>query len=119
PGEILTKISGANLTTVDAAIDGVGFGARGDGCGEFVRGAEDHDPAWQQRFGEHSFLPRDGLAAAEVLDVGDADVGDDGDVRCGQRGQRCDLAGMIHADLEDTDLVAAARTEQGQGQTDV
>ena len=51
--------------------------------------------------------------------MGDADVGDDSDIRLRQARERRDLARVIHADLPDADLVARRRLEYRLRQSDV
>jgi hypothetical protein len=49
----------------------------------------------------------------------DSDVGDDGDIRLRQAREGRDLAGMIHADLPDADLVPCPRLEHRLRQSHV
>ena len=58
----------------------------------------------------------DVLLAAQVADVGQADAGDDAHVRPGAAGQPADLAGVVHAHLDDGVLRPGADLEQGAGQ---
>ena len=55
--------------------------------------------------------------AAQVFNVGVADVGDHRHIRGGNLGQIVDLPEVIHPHLQHTDLVLGRQTEQGQGKT--
>ena len=48
----------------------------------------------------------DGFDDAEVFEMHRRDRGDHRDMRPHHRGQRRDLAGMVHADLEDAEAVS-------------
>src|SRR5712672_2767285 len=48
-----------------------------------------------------ALLVGDGLFRAHIADMDRPDIGDHADMRLDLAGQRLDLAGMIHADLED------------------
>ena len=61
----------------------------------------------------------DVLPAAQPLDVGIADVGDDPNVGPDDVGQIVDLAGAVHAHLQHTHLHGAVQAQDGQGQADV
>ena len=119
PGKVRSQVGRLHVAAADAGEDRVGGRALGELRGVFVVGVEDHGAARIQRFHEHAFLQRDRLARAHEFDVGKADVRDDRHVRHGERGERRDLARMVHADLEDTDLVAAARAQHRERESDV
>ncbi len=71
------------------------------------------------RFRQRAFLGRDRVARAHEFDVRDADVCNDGRVGRGQFCQHRDLAGMIHADFPNGDLVLRRRLEHGARKSDV
>ena len=62
-----------------------------------------------------AFGLQDALAAAQVLNVGIADVGNHRHVRRGQVHQVGDLSKVVHPHLQHTDLVLAAQAEEGEG----
>ena len=61
----------------------------------------------------------DALSAAEVLDVGDADVRDDADVRQSRLRQRGDLAFVVHAQFEDECRVFRFEPQQDFRESDL
>ena len=62
-----------------------------------------------------AFGLQDALAAAQVLNVGIADVGDHRHVRRGQVHQVGDLSKVVHPHLQHADLVLAVQAEEGEG----
>ena len=62
---------------------------------------------------------QDTLPAAQVLDVGVADVGDDGDVRPHHLPQVADLPEVVHAGLDHRRLVLRPQAQQGQRGADI
>ena len=62
---------------------------------------------------------QDPLPAAQVLDVGVADVGDDRHVGGDDTGQVVDLAEVVHAHLQHAQLMLGVQAEEGQGQADL
>ena len=62
---------------------------------------------------------KDVLPAAQVLNVGVADVGDEGHIRLHQPGQVVDFPGVVHAQLHHTHLMLRLQPEQGEGHADV
>ena len=61
----------------------------------------------------------DALSAAEVLDVGDADVRDDADVRQSRLRQRGDLAFVVHAQFKDESRVFRFEPQQDFRESDL
>ena len=59
------------------------------------------------------------LPAAQTLDVGVADVGDDPHLGLDDAAQIVDLPEVVHAHLHHGHLVALVQPQQGQGQADV
>ena len=90
-----------------------------DGISKFVTAIQDDGPAGRNRRGEVAFFVRNRFTRAHEFEMRDADVGDDGDIGLRQVREWRDLAGMIHADLPDPDLVACRRLEHRLRQSDV
>ena len=108
-----------HFAAIDARENDARGGALRDGIGKFVAAIQDDGPASRNRCGEVAFFARDRFARAHEFEMREADVGNDRDVRLRQLRERRDLAGMIHADLPDADLVARRRLEHGARQADV
>ena len=68
---------------------------------------------------EFELRGKDALPAAEVLDVRDADVGDDADVRQSRLRKLGDLAFMVHAQFEDQGRMFRFETEQDLREADL
>ena len=62
---------------------------------------------------------QDTLPAAQVLDVGVADVGDDGDVRPHHLAQIADLSEVVHACFDHGRLVLRRKAQQRQRRADI
>ena len=62
---------------------------------------------------------QDTLSAAQKLDVGVANVGDDRHIGAHHGAQIFDLPEVVHARLYDSSLVLIAQAQQGQGRADV
>ena len=65
------------------------------------------------------FRRRHRVARAEVADVRVADVDPDADVRLGDADERPNLAGVIHAELDDGDIRGVDELGQRERQADV
>ena len=57
--------------------------------------------------------------AAQALHVDGADVGHDAHLRSGDATEEADLAGAVHAHLQDSPLVVRAELEEGEGEPDL
>jgi hypothetical protein len=77
------------------------------------------DPFRRQGPDGIELLLEDRLARSEGADVRPADRGDQRVMGVGKAGQRSDLAGVIHRDLDDGPTVIGMDGEKGQGNADV
>ena len=79
---------------------------------------DDHRSPGAQPPKEVSLLRRHPRQVGESFQMGEADVGDQGDVRCGNPGKPGDLSGGVSPQLQDGAGVVAREAEQCQGQAD-
>ena len=102
-----------------AAEDGGHRGAAPEGCQHGIIPVEHHQPAGPDVGQQLALGPEDVLPAAQALDVGVPDVGDDSHVRLDDLPQVVDLPRAVHPHLQHADLTAPVQPQQGQGQADV
>ena len=98
---------------IEAAELDVGAAQKGLELGAF-RG-NDRRPARRQRGDRLRVRLGNPLDGSEQLQVLGADVRDDGDVRPGDRTERCDLSEPTHAHLGDQDLVSGSSRQTVSG----
>ena len=103
----------------DPGENNLGAGAMRDRLVERIVAVQNHGPVAPDHFGEGAFFLRDRLPRTHELDVRDADVGDDAEIRRGQGGEGGDLAGVIHSQLPNCDFVSRSRLEHRPRQPDV
>ena len=84
-----------------------------------VVAVEDRETAGLQILEDLALGLENAIPAAQILNVGVADVGDDGDVRLDHLPQIADLAEVVHARLDDRRLMLRRQLEQRQGRADV
>ena len=97
-GPAHTSAPGDRLTRTTRAAVVLGHrGHRG------VIDVEDHHSGRRNSLGQFGFRRGDGLAGAELAEVGGADVEHHGDRRRRDRGQRGDVAGVARRHLQDQD----------------
>ena len=102
-----------------AAEDGGHRGAAPEGCQHGIIPVE-HQQKAETDVGQQLALgPEDVLPAAQALDVGVPDVGDDSHVRLDDLPQLVDLPRAVHPHLQHADHTAPVQPQQGQGQADV
>ncbi len=96
----------------EARPGGAGGGAQDRGGGEIA--VQHRDPARLQPFEDRGLLAGDALEAVEGLQMRGGHGGDHRHVRARQAGQRRDLAGVVHADLDHRELGVARHPRQRQ-----
>ena len=89
------------------------------GIQQGVVSVQDRQAVFLQMVKDLALGLQDALPAAQVLDVGVADVGDHGDVRPHHGPQILDLTKVVHARFDHRRLVLRGQAQQGQGRTDV
>ena len=114
PGRAVgANIGGLQIAYSDAGEDHPCLAACGNGRREIVIRLEDQHAVGRERLGERTFLPRNRIARSHELNVSRPDVGDNPQVRGSQPGQRSNLAGMVHAELKHSHLVAPVGAQEG------
>ena len=79
-----------------------------------IVGIEDRDAAGHEARKNLGLGVGDGLDRVEEFEMHRRDGGDDRDMRSRQRGQRQNLARVVHADLDDAEVRLARHPRQGQ-----
>jgi hypothetical protein len=100
------EILRADLAAAIAHADHASLGTTLEVVVEIAAGGNEQRTLLRQAAGQRTFLLRDRFAAAHVFNMGRSDVRDDAQVRSRDLAQWCDLAGMVHAHLEDRGTVA-------------
>ena len=80
---------------------------------------QDGQPAGAQVLKDLALGLQDALAAAQIFDVGVADIGDHGDIRPHHLAQIPDLPKVVHACLDHRRLMLRRQAQEGQGRADV
>ncbi len=91
----------------------------GEGADALVVEIEDGRAVRGQALDEFALCERDAVNGVEVLDMGRADVGNDPEIRSGDRSESADFAGMVHADLYDGVLRFIGKVEERERNADV
>ncbi len=118
-GRVHDDVRRRHVAAGQARRDHPAAGARREHGREIVLGGQDDRTVRTDRLDEGALFLRDGFAGTEVFDVGDADVGDDGEVRAGQAGERGDFARVVHADLPYGRVFGERGRQDGKREADV
>jgi hypothetical protein len=116
---VSAKIGGRNIATTDTGGGNRGLAVAGDEFAVLVVRIEHDDAAAFHLGGQCGLLPGNRILSDHVLDVGHADIGEDGGVRISDVGEHLDLTWMIHAHLGDAALITLAQRQQRERQADV